>query len=292
MVSPQHEAMHRLFQHDPGTFARAFRTLGLPFPDPHEVALLSTDLTEPAPIERRADTILRIGSSHGPFLLLVEAQRRQNNHKPAAWAYYLAYLHSKYQLPIVLLVICQDKTTAAWVEGPLHVGMPLWPSLAVRPLVLGPHNVPRVTDVATAASDIPLAALSAITHATEPDVDEILRTFAAALRDTGEIAEHNIFAELTELALGRDSKATQLWRKLMSIDLSFFRSETSNLLREQGAVQELGNTIFLILDERGIAVPDDARTRIRACTDLERLRSWVRRAATITHAADLFVEEI
>ncbi|WP_194820074.1 hypothetical protein [Nocardia sp. XZ_19_385] len=288
MVSPQHEAMHRLFQHDPGTFARAFRTLGLPFPDPHEVVLLSTDLTEPAPIERRADTVLRIGSSHGPFLLLVEAQRREDKDKPAAWAYYLAYLHSKYDLPIVLLVVCQDQPTAMWAEGPLHIGMPLWPSLAVRPLVLGPHNVPRITDLATAASDIPLTALSAITHAKEPDVGEILKTFAAALRDIGEVAEHNIFAELTELALGRNSKATQLWRKLMSIDLSFFRSETSNLLREQGRVESRAEDVLLVLDERGIEVLDELRTEISTCTDVQKLKTWLRRAVTASSADDLF----
>lgn len=37
MVSSQREAMHRIFRHDPGTFARAFHALGLPFPDPLEV---------------------------------------------------------------------------------------------------------------------------------------------------------------------------------------------------------------------------------------------------------------
>lgn len=63
MVSSQHEAMHRLFQHDPGTFARAFRALGPPFPEPLEVLLLSTDLTEPAPVER--NYILRVLDRHG-----------------------------------------------------------------------------------------------------------------------------------------------------------------------------------------------------------------------------------
>ncbi|GAB2663598.1 hypothetical protein [Nocardia goodfellowii] len=291
MVSPQHEAMHRLFQHDPGTFARAFRALGLPFPDPDEVALLSTDLTEPAPIERRADTVLRISSSHGPFLLVVEAQRRQDRGKAAAWAYYIAFLHTKYELPIVLLIICQDEPTALWAEGPLHIGTPIWPSLAVRPLVLGPHNVPRVTDVATAASDIPLAALSAITHAKEPDVGAILKAFALALRDIGEAPEHNVFAELTALGLGRNSEPAQLWRKLMSIDLSFFRSDVSNLLREQGAVQELVEDILLILERRGVEVPDAALTEIRSSTNREILRTWLLRAATADSIEDLFTSD-
>ncbi|MGW0251302.1 hypothetical protein ACWDYH_32210 [Nocardia goodfellowii] len=211
--------------------------------------------------------------------------------KTAAWAYYLAFLHAKYTLPVVLLVICQDEPTACWAEGKLFLGMPLWPSLIVRPLVLGPHNVPRITDVSTAASDIPLAALSAITHAKESDVGAILETLALALRDMGETAEHNIFAELTELALGHNSKAAQLWRKLMSIDLSFFRSETSNLLREQGAVRELANDILLILERRGVELPDDALARIKSCTHLETLRAWLLRAATANQVGDMFISE-
>ncbi|MFF5725492.1 hypothetical protein [[Kitasatospora] papulosa] len=32
MVNSSHEAMHRIFQEDPGIFTRPFRTLGIPFP--------------------------------------------------------------------------------------------------------------------------------------------------------------------------------------------------------------------------------------------------------------------
>jgi len=79
MVGSTHEAMHRLFQHDPGVFARAFRTLELPFDTPAEVAVLTNDLTEIRPLEHRVDTLLRITSVHDdPFLLLVEAQGRQD----------------------------------------------------------------------------------------------------------------------------------------------------------------------------------------------------------------------
>ncbi|WP_342791229.1 hypothetical protein [Streptomyces montanus] len=46
MVSSSHEAMHRIFQEDPGAFARTFRALDLPFPDPVAVSLMPTDLTE------------------------------------------------------------------------------------------------------------------------------------------------------------------------------------------------------------------------------------------------------
>ncbi|WP_194820075.1 hypothetical protein [Nocardia sp. XZ_19_385] len=76
----------------------------------------------------------------------------------------------------------------------------------------------------------------------------------------------------------------------MAIDLSFFRSDVSDLLREQGAVQEVAKDILLILDRRGVEIPEDQLTRVRACTDLEELRMWLLRAATANCVEDLFVE--
>ncbi|MFD5102681.1 hypothetical protein [Streptomyces albidochromogenes] len=60
--------------------------------------------------------------------------------------------------------MCQAKNTAARASAPLDVGPPQWPALTLRPLVLGPHNVPAIKDPVTAAADIPLAAFSAIVH--------------------------------------------------------------------------------------------------------------------------------
>ncbi len=40
MVSSSHEAHHRIFQKNPGLFASAFRTLGIPFPEPVAVSLI------------------------------------------------------------------------------------------------------------------------------------------------------------------------------------------------------------------------------------------------------------
>jgi len=42
------------------------------------------------------------------------------------------------------------------------------------------------------------------------------------------------------------------------------------------------------LDARGIAVTDEVRTRIADCTDHDQLTTWIRRAATVSHALQLF----
>lgn len=291
MVGSQHEALHRIFQHDPGMFARAFRELKVPLGVPSEVALLPTDLTEIRPLERRVDTLLRFTTSAGRFLLLVEAQGECDPDKPSAWAYYLAHAHAKYRLPAVLLVVCHDRGTAAWASRPVELGPAFWAaSFTVQPLVLGPDNVPVVTDPATAAADVPLATLSAMTHAKDPCIDAILKSLAAALRGIDEEDAH-VFAELTELGLGI-SKAAETWRTLMTLDPSFFRSETSQRLREEGRTEgrteEVAGSILRVLERRGFVVEDKVRDRITSCTDLDVLRGWLDQAVTVATVAELF----
>jgi len=290
MVSSSHEAMHRIFQEDPGVFPRTFRALGIPFDEPVTAALLPTDLTETRPLERRVDTLLRFDTDSGPsFLLAVEAQGRRDPGKTSSWAYYLAHLYAKYGIPPVLLVVCQDKRTATWASTPVHIGPPQWSALTLRPLVLGPHNVPVITDPARAARDIPLATLSAVTHAREPNVAAILEALASAMKTLDEDTA-SVFAELTELGLG-DAPAAQTWRDLMAVDLSFFRSETSQRLRAEGRAEGRAQDILLLLTARDITLTDEARRRITACQDLDLLGTWFRRAITAATADEVFAED-
>ncbi|MEV0281425.1 hypothetical protein AB0I22_34285 [Streptomyces sp. NPDC050610] len=294
MVSSSHEAMHRIFQEDPGIFARTFRALGIPFSDPVAVSLLPTDLTETSPLERRVDTLLRFDTAQDDgFLLAVEAQGKKDTAKPASWAYYVAHLWAKYGTPPVLLVVCQDKTTAAWAAGPFTIGPAQWPALTLRPLVLGPHNVPVITDVSVAARDIPLATLSAITHGREPNADAILKALASALKTVDQDTAR-IFIELTELGLGK-APAAQIWRDLMAADLSFFRSETSQRLRAEGqavgVAVGVAKSILALLDQRGIEVSDEARERITGCYDSETLITWLTRVVSANSVADLFEDD-
>ncbi|MGW1743607.1 hypothetical protein ACWCPQ_32970 [Nocardia sp. NPDC001965] len=298
MVGSRHEAMHRIFQHDPGVFARAFHKLKLPFATPEQVELLPTDLTEIRPIERRVDTLLRVTTGEGPFLLIVEAQTGKDPQKPDAWAYYATYLRIVYRLPVYLLVVCRDEAVAQWARSPIPNGAPRWPTVTVKPLVLGPGNVPVITDPAEAADDIPLTALSAITHASDPRINAILKALATALRgeDADDLA---IFGELTELGLG-DTPAADIWRRLMTVDLSFFRSQTAERLRSEGRTEGIAEgrtegrtegiagSIVRVLTRRGLTVDTDVRQRIEACAEIETLQLWLDRAVVVDSVDQLF----
>ncbi|MFE0119106.1 hypothetical protein ACFWZA_13540 [[Kitasatospora] papulosa] len=102
-----------------------------------------------------------------------------------------------------------------------------------------------------------------------------------------------IFSELTELGLG-NTPAAQIWRNLMAIDLSFFRSESSQRLRAEGKAEGRAEgkaeAVVQVLEQRGITVADAVRARINGCADADTLARWLARALSVERAEELFVD--
>ena len=129
--------MHRIFRDHPEVIDATFRTLGFKFPETMATSLLDTDVTEIRPIERRADTVMKVETKDGrSFIFVFEAQRRIDADKLFSWPYYIAYLHEYYRMPVFLVVICQDEATARWAVKPIEMRVEEWPSMTVRPYVL------------------------------------------------------------------------------------------------------------------------------------------------------------
>ncbi|MFI0820616.1 hypothetical protein ACH4TX_31410 [Streptomyces sp. NPDC021098] len=288
MVSSSHEALHRIFQEDTGAIVRALRKLlGVPFPDTSKTFVVSPDLTEIAPVERRVDTLLQVETEkHGTYLFAIESQSRRDKDKPAAWAYYLSYMYAKFGHQPVLIVLCPDDATARWAARPIILGLPSHPSLTVRPLVLGPGNTPLITDAKEAARDVPLAVFSAITHSKSANADAILKTLATTL-DKIDTEQAMIYAELVEAGLGV-TPARDLWRDLMSALLNFFRSEHAQRAFAEVRAEKATEDVLRVLSIRGLEVTSEARERIRSCRDLDLLDTWLDRAVTASRVEELF----
>ncbi|UIX32764.1 hypothetical protein [Streptomyces sp. GQFP] len=93
----------------------------------------------------------------------------------------------------------------------------------------------------------------------------------------------------------------------MAVDLSFYKSYIAEEIRDEGRAQGRdegrsegrdegiaqgqASAILLVLEQRGIRVPDEARERITSCGDLGLLRTWLTRALTVASAAELFEAE-
>ncbi|MER5790987.1 hypothetical protein [Streptomyces sp. NPDC001980] len=297
MVGSSHEALHRIFQKDPGLLTHALqRVLGVPFPETREFAAMNVDLTEIEPVERRVDTLLRAETDEGTYLLVVESQGEVDGRKRGSWPYYLSYLYEKYRCEPVLIVITQSSATARWASQPIRLGLRGWESLTVRPLVLGPDNVPVIADEREAVRDVPLAVLSAMTHGRGRNAAAILESLAAALK-TIDRDSAAVFVQFVDSCLV-DPRAKQMWRDLMTAMQYFWRHPLAEQVREegreegreQGRIQQCAEMVLRVLEWRGIPVSDSVREQVDACTDLDQLEIWAQRAVHVTDAAELFGE--
>ncbi|MEU9284469.1 hypothetical protein AB0D57_06980 [Streptomyces sp. NPDC048275] len=208
-------ASHRIFQDRPEILAPVFAVLGIPLPEKVTVDALTPDVTEIRPVERRVDTVLRIAPSDGDtFVLAVETQRRRDAAKESSWGYYVACLQAKYGLPALLLVVCQDRATAKWAAGPFACGARGWTAQRTYPLVVGPDNLPVITDERTAAENLTMAAFSAVAHGRSPRIEAILEALARALQRTdGKSADY--FNDFLDNSL-RKTPAGEKWREILS----------------------------------------------------------------------------
>jgi hypothetical protein len=287
MVSSPHEALHQICQKDSEGMIRSFRRLfHVPFPEPREISVVNTDLTEIAPVERRVDSLVRVDTDEGDYLLVLESQGEKDERKRGSWPYYLSYLYEKYRVEPVLIVMTQSRATARWAAQPIRFGLPGWSSLVVRPLVLGPDDVPVIADEAEAARDVTLAVFSAITHGKGPNAAAILGPLAAVL-ETVDPDSAAMFAELVESGLV-DAQAKKIWKELMMPVNYFFKNPVAVKLREEGRVEDRIEMTLRILELRGLQVPDSVRLRVEACSDLDQLKAWSERAVHVANAADLF----
>lgn len=147
MPSPQHETLVQLFREQPALAADLLaQPLGMRLPRWTHARLDSADLPTLVPAEKRADAVVTLTGADGPVLgVVIEVQLRRDPAKRWSWPEYLINLRSRLRCPVMLLVVCPRVATAAWCATPIAVGHP---GFALAPLVIGPDQLPVVTDAA------------------------------------------------------------------------------------------------------------------------------------------------
>lgn len=167
-----------------------------------------------APVRHGAAGIVRPREPAGRLHPIVESQTEEDETRRTSWPYYLAYVQTKYKLPVVLLVVCGKAATARWVCEPITTGLPRLICQTTTSIVLGPDNVPAVTTVEEAASDLHFAVFLALTHSRGPAVRAILEALAAALETTDKATASDL-SEFTEAGQGT-TPGFEIWRALMA----------------------------------------------------------------------------
>lgn len=77
----------------------------------------------------------------------------------------------------------------------------------------------------------------------------------------------------------------------MAVDTSFYKSFMSEEIRDEGRAEGRAEGILLVLEARGIDLPDETREKITSCDDPQLLRQWLSRAATAATIEEVFTGE-
>jgi hypothetical protein len=283
MPTLEHNGLIEMFRENPSL---APHFLGLLFhvdvPPHASVRVADTALDQLIPVEFRADLVLELRDDRDRvvFAVVIEAQRDQEPRKRYAWPVYVAVARAERECPTVALVIAIDAGVAAWAAERIDLGLGLG---ALQPLVLGPATVPAVTDPAVAEREVELAILSAMTHGNGPDGLAVVQTALAALvrldREHAAVYFQIIWDVLRE-PMRRALEALVMERQTEGkvefppfAQRIFEQGELKGL--REGKLDGLREALLRLLARAGIALSDDDRARIQACTDPATLDRWI-----------------
>ncbi|HET8661696.1 MAG TPA: hypothetical protein VFM55_22215 [Micromonosporaceae bacterium] len=295
MPSHLHEVLIEMFRDRPALVADLLASpLGVALPEFHKARVSAGELTDVMPTEYRADAVITLDVADTPvFAVVVEVQLRIDARKRYTWPAYVATLHARLERPVMLLVVCPDRAVAAWCATPIVVTDP---GLTLTPVVLGPRQVPVVTDAGVARRHPELTILSVLTHGARQDPPAVFEALLAAL-DVIDRDHADLYTDLVLTAL--PAAARVLLEEFMTTATHRYQSDFARRYFSQGEAQGEARgeargeakgeakALLAILDARGVHVPDDIRAGIVTCTDLAQLESWIRRAATADKIHDV-----
>ncbi len=290
VISLEHEVLVELLRVNPLLARDLARQLETAIPATDAIHVSESKLTEIVPTDYAADLVLLLGPKDRPdFGLIVEVQLRADEGKRYSWPVYVAALRAKHRCPSCVLVVALEEKVACWARRPIDIGQP---ASTFVPLVLGPDGVPPVTDVAITRACPELGVLSALVH--NDDEATARAAFAGAWHlfavdeDRGTLyndivrraVSAAVLARLEDESMGLENYQYQ----------SAFALKHTAIGRAEGRAEGKSEAVLEVFEARGLAVPNDVRTRVEECRDLELLEQWLKRAITAASPADIFTE--
>jgi len=292
--------------------------LGVDVPDGLSIQAAPIDLVDRPSRDLHPDMVITVGPRQDPVLAInVEVENGPMARKRPMLPRYAAALWLRLDCPVIVLVICPDSKTATEASRPIATSLA---DYTLTPYVLGPAQIPVITDMAEVQANPLLAILSVAIHGRNRAVLEAFA--AAALNEADGNAAYYyeyayrmspldirhmledimattwpVYTPYAKKHYGKgleDGRAEGHRRGLAeghSKGLAEGRSKGLAEGRSKGLAEGEAKAVLTVLEARGIAVPEELRARIMGCTDLPQLEEWIRRAATVTTAHELFTEE-
>ena len=241
--------------------------------------------------EHRADAVLVLGDPEHPTLVLVvEVQSEIDARKRWTWPLYVAGLRARWRCPVLLVIIAPNAVVARWCAEPIDLGHA---RCLLRPVVLGPDQIPVITDPAEALRAPELAVLSVAAHGHEPGAEHIALAALIAARDL-DSDRHLLYPDFIFALLGQ--VARDALEQLMRIPNYEYQSDFARKYyfegKAEGKVEGEARLLLKLLRLRGFVVPEELERRISGCGDSERLELWAGRLLSAPSLGEVFGAEL
>jgi hypothetical protein len=292
MPSPRHDTINKLFRERPEAAVEILRDLmGVDVPAIASVRLERNDFNDRPSKDFQPDTVITVGSAQAPIHgIVVEVQQVKAAEKRRQLPRYAAALWLMLRCPVTVLCVCLDRDVAAWYAQPTPTDLP---GFVFRAMVLGPREIPMITDRDEIIAHPELAAMGVVIHGRDRRVAE---AFVRAM----ETLKNEHAPQYYEYAYSMAAPAVRrILEELMPTDWPvhspfarehFGRGKAEG--REEGRVagRQEGEAAALlrVLTARGIEVPEDVRARILACADARQIETWLDRAVVAISLGEVF----
>ena len=190
--------------------------------------------------------------------------------------------------PAIVLVIATDADIAAWAAETIDLGLGFG---ALQPLVLGPATLPVVTDPAVAERELELAVLSAMAHGNGPQGLAVLQAAFGALgrldREHAAVYFQIIWNVLREPMQRALEALVMEQRTEGKATFPPFAQQLIDRGMREGKIEGKRETLLRQLARAELALTEDERARIQACSDAATLDRWLDNIIGAKTAADV-----
>ncbi|MFB9200985.1 hypothetical protein ACFFV7_07265 [Nonomuraea spiralis] len=245
------------------------------------------------------DITIVLGPPQSPAHAIIVEVQHDKSKEPRQLARYAASLWLMLKCDVTVLVVCPDRATAAHYSRPIDSGLT---GYRLQACVLGPGDVPAITDPYEAAAHLELAVMSVMIHGRDRKVVE---AFTAALAETRDehapkYSEYAYSMSVPEIRrILEEIMTSTAWPVYSPFARQHYgrgraegiqegRAEGIQEGRAEGIRETWSESVLYLLVSRGIDVPEDVRARISACTDVDLVKRWALRAASVQAAQDVF----
>jgi hypothetical protein len=292
MSSPSliHEGVIALVRDQPAFAASLLRDLfDVKVPPFDEARLTEAALNELLPVEYHADAVVLFDviyeKSKPVFGTIFEVQLERKERKLYTWPLYALAARARYECPFVVTAVTPDPAIARWARRPIDLGN----GMLFHVHVIGPKEIPAITDPDEASREPQLAVLSAVAHG-GGDVHTAVSVARTAVTAVSQLPEEQrlLYSALIERALSIAARKALAMEPHIEKYLSDAQREFYNRGKTEGKAEGEAKALLMILTRRGLALSDEQRNQIGACTDVAILDRWLERAFSVLSVDELF----